>query len=56
MNISSRPLHSISEPLFRWLFVLTAITMMGFLLIMRHSERVQILHHNFNMVTDHSKI
>jgi hypothetical protein len=58
MNLSSRLLHSIPDPsprLFLRLFVLTAIMMMGFLLIMRHSQRAQIVHHNFNMVADHSK-
>jgi len=58
MNLSSRLFHSISDPsprLFLRLFVLTAIMMMGFLLIMRHSQRAQIVHHNFNMVAVHSK-
>jgi positive regulator of sigma E activity len=36
-------------------FFLTALMTMGFLLITRHSQRVQIIHHNFNMVADRSK-
>jgi hypothetical protein len=58
MNVSSGLLHSIPDPsarMFVWLFSLTALMMMGFLLITRHSQRVQIVHHNFNMVADHSK-
>ena len=58
MNVSSRLLHFIPSPsarMFVWLFSLTALIMMGFILIMRHSQRVQIVHHNFNMVADHLK-
>jgi hypothetical protein len=58
MSVSSGLLHSILDPsarMFVWLFSLTELMMMGFLLITRHSQRVQIVHQNFNMVADHSK-
>jgi hypothetical protein len=58
MNISSWHLHSIPDPsarLFQWLFVLTAIMMMGSLFIMRHSKHARIVHHEFNTVADRSK-
>src|ERR1700730_12947125 len=60
MNVSLRLLHSIPDPsarLFAWLFFLTALMMMGFLLIVRHPQRVQLVHvqYNFNTVADRSK-
>jgi hypothetical protein len=57
-NISSGLLHSITDPSARpfvRLVVLTAIMMMGYLFILKQSQRVQIVQHNFSMVADRSK-
>jgi hypothetical protein len=58
MIISSWRLHSIpdlSPGLFQWLFVLTAVMIMGYLLIMRHSQHARIIHPELNTVADSSK-
>jgi hypothetical protein len=60
MNVSSQLLRSLPDPsarLFAWLFFLTALMMMEFLLIVRHPQRVQLVHvqYNSNMVADRSK-
>jgi hypothetical protein len=52
MNVSLRLSPAIPDPsarLFLWIFVLSATVMIAFLLVMRHSQRAQTVHHNFNM-------
>jgi hypothetical protein len=56
MNVSSQLLRSLPDPsarLFAWFFFVTALMMMGFLLIVRHPQRVHV-HYNY-MVADRSK-
>jgi hypothetical protein len=51
-------LHSITDPSARpfvRLVVLTAIMMMGYLFILKQSQRVQIVQRNFSMVAERSK-